>query len=792
MMNNNNLRYHHSSLSSSFLRREASGSKKWFMRSPFDFQRRRTLLQFGHQDSSDDSSTTSASESTDHSSDFHIRMVIGRQTIRSLHNDTIPAMIQWLNILSSSPFTVQTIPTIMNNNDLFRTKTTTTDAEYVNHRNNENNQYKDRNTTNTAAMAPNLQVALVRLGTTWSQQQQQIVPNDDNDMMIPESMIHITSSRNRVPGCISTVHVQTTLCHKVDDSKYKNTLRESITATTTIQSISGTTDSYMSRGLLACIAQVLTNVTVEEIMSLNIPHLIRQLSLDTVLSSGRNDGLTSMIRVIQSQVQECVGRLPQQSQSKLTLPVDASSPVIVSSLQPPKLELLTDIASISTSPMDVKRKTRVALLLSGGVDSSVALHLLMRGHNKVQYDVTAFYLKIWLEDELSDLNICPWEEDVQYCKAVCQQLNVPLETISLQEEYNDHILSYTIDEAKSGRTPNPDILCNRRIKFGCFYNVIMDRNFDYIATGHYAQVIHDTTQDGTNGSHLHRAPDPVKDQSYFLCALSQEQLQRVLFPIGHLSKAAVRQYAEQCELPNRYRPDSQGLCFLGKVKFDTFLNTYIADRPGPIIDATNDALVGYHRGLWYHTIGQRKGLGKVLFPNATSIGPWYVVGKNTDTNTIFCTNQYDEDAFIQTRSEFAVEAIHWIAGTPPLSTLLISHSNETVVKSLRLGLDATDCSVLIFDLRMKIRHGPNLVQGYLTVRSDNIINGLKDDNGSTAQHRYGFIHLQNCKDSGLAPGQYVSFYDAHSTECYGCAVISENNWVGVSQSPCHKFVLIKK
>ena len=163
------------------------------------------------------------------------------------------------------------------------------------------------------------------------QQQQQIVPNDDNDMMIPESMIHITSSRNRVPGCISTVHVQTTLCHKVDDSNYKNTLRESITATTTIQSISGTTDSYMSRGLLACIAQVLTNVTVEEIMSLNIPHLIRELSLDTVLSSGRNDGFTSMIRVIQSQVQECVGRLPQQSQSKLTLPVDASSPVIVSS-----------------------------------------------------------------------------------------------------------------------------------------------------------------------------------------------------------------------------------------------------------------------------------------------------------------------------------------------------------------------------------------------------------------------------------------------------------------------------
>ena len=684
--------------------------------------------------------------------------------IQSLQHDRIPAMLQHLKELSSASEPVERMQTT--NSALYRTltKTTLTVAEKGD---NSQNQYIG-STTNTTTSTQSLQVALVRLGIIWSQQQKDQTVVESGIESSSESMIHMTSSPCRVSGCISTVHIQTTLCCSIDQEHVNDITSNNVNnrVTITVHSIRGTTDSYMSRGLLACIATLLTNVDVAEIMTIDVPQLIHQLSLESVLSQGRNDGFTNMVRVIQSQAQDCVIRLQQHPTLFNTVSVNMpSTPVKFNS------HSTVGLPTNSNTSTSVKTKTRVALLLSGGVDSSVALSLLVR-NDQEQYDVTAFYLKIWLEDELSDLNECPWEEDVKYCAAVCQQLNVPLETISLQEEYNDHILSYTINEAKNGRTPNPDILCNRRIKFGCFYDVILNRKFDYIATGHYAQVLRETSSDGSVRAHLHRAPDPVKDQSYFLCALTQEQLKRVLFPIGHLSKVAVRQFAELYELPNRYRPDSQGLCFLGKVKFDAFLNTYIADQPGPIIDATNDDLVGYHRGLWYHTIGQRKGLGKVLFPNATSIGPWYVVGKNTDTNAIYCTNKYEEDTFTQTRSEFSVEAIHWISGTPPLEMTLTPHPDRSFItsKSLRDNTNSKDHSAKVFDLSMKIRHGPNLVRGYLTIYGD----------GTTNQSHSGFIHLQNSKDSGLAPGQYVSFYNCHTTECYGCAVISENNWAGVT------------
>ena len=203
---------------------------------------------------------------------------------------------------------------------------------------------------------------------------------------------------------------------------------------------------------------------------------------------------------------------------------------------------------------------RIAVLVSGGVDSSVALaQLKEQGH-----DITAFYLKIWLEDELSYLGSCPWEEDLQYAQQACDKLGVPLQVISMQKQYWDRVVSYTINEVKAGRTPNPDVLCNQQVKFGAFYEAV-GKEYDFIATGHYAQVEH--TEEG---SLLKRAVDPVKDQTYFLAYISQDQLKRALFPIGGIPKAQVRELAKSYGFDTSQRKDSQGICFLGKFKFSDF------------------------------------------------------------------------------------------------------------------------------------------------------------------------------------------------------------------------------
>jgi tRNA (5-methylaminomethyl-2-thiouridylate)-methyltransferase len=349
-----------------------------------------------------------------------------------------------------------------------------------------------------------------------------------------------------------------------------------------------------------------------------------QLGIRSVLSKGRNDGLASMMSVVQNQIRRLLGRKDPQNESLEEMGENPSRNQTLSSLPNQSVE---------------DNKPTVAMLLSGGVDSSVALNLLVRQG----YNVTAFYLKIWLEDELAHLGQCPWEDDYRVCTQVCEQAGVPLESISLQNEYMDKVISYTIHEAKKGRTPNPDIMCNSRVKFGCFYDAISQRNFDHVATGHYAQLEEIQHSDGTVERKLLRAPDPIKDQSYFLAALTQGQLSKVLFPIGQFEKSRVRELATEYNLPNKNRPDSQGLCFLGKVKFDEFLSEYLGTEPGDIVDAETNEVIGRHNGIWYHTVGQRKGLGKVLDPIATSRGPWYVVAKDTSRRLIIASNQYDEE-----------------------------------------------------------------------------------------------------------------------------------------------------
>ena len=221
----------------------------------------------------------------------------------------------------------------------------------------------------------------------------------------------------------------------------------------------------------------------------------------------------------------------------------------------------------------------------------------------------------------------PRQEDLSYVEAVCKQLEVPLEIVSLQKEYWQKVVSYTISEIKAGRTPNPDVLCNQQIKFGVFLDHI-DASYEKVATGHYAQVL------SVDGHYqLHKAPDPIKDQTYFLSYLSQTQISRALFPIGHLQKSQVRTLANEFNLPNKDRKDSQGICFLGKLKFNDFIKQYLGETPGIIREWETKKQLGTHNGYWFHTIGQRQGL---RLPG----GPWYVVAKDIARNEVLVSRQY--------------------------------------------------------------------------------------------------------------------------------------------------------
>jgi len=356
------------------------------------------------------------------------------------------------------------------------------------------------------------------------------------------------------------------------------------------------------------------------------------------------------------------------------------------------------------SNVEVKMKT--AVLLSGGVDSSVALRLLRDdGH----HDLTAFYLKIWLEDEVSFLGECPWEDDLRYAREICERAGVPLEIVPLQTEYYQRVVTYALDELRQGRTPSPDIFCNERIKFGAFFERV-DASFTHVATGHYARVREE------NGScYLLRGVDPVKDQTYFLSHLRPEQLSRCIFPIGHLMKSEVRQLAKEYGFPNCDRKDSQGICFLGKIKFDEFVKTHLGERAGPIVEVDSGRQLGEHRGYWFHTIGQRKGLG-------LSGGPWFVVRKDTSENVVYVSHAATLSR--HGRRSFQVVDPSWITRPPERE-----------------------------DLEVKLRHSEHLYRCRLSVGSEKALNVTLD-----------------ADDTGIAPGQFTVFYDGEI--CLGGARIA--------------------
>ncbi len=355
---------------------------------------------------------------------------------------------------------------------------------------------------------------------------------------------------------------------------------------------------------------------------------------------------------------------------------------------------------------------KIAMLASGGVDSSVALKLLKdQGH-----DVTAFYIKIWLEDDLAFLGQCPWEDDISYVRAICERYDIPLKIISLQQEYWDKVVQYTIDEVRAGRTPNPDIHCNHRIKFGSFYDHI-DDSFDKVATGHYAQ-----TEEREGITYLTLSKDSFKDQTYFLSHLTQKQISRALFPIGGYTKQEVRELAKKFDLPNKARKDSQGICFLGTIKYSDFIKHHLGIEKGDLIEWETKEKKGEHKGFWYYTIGQRQGLG-------LSGGPWYVVDKDVAKNIIYISRNYD--SIDKKRDSFEVQDFNWISGAP-------------------FEVGST------YPVRVKVRHGEHFY--------DNAELRIDSENSGT-------VHL-HAIDQGLAPGQYAAFYQGNV--CLGCAMISKS------------------
>jgi len=364
------------------------------------------------------------------------------------------------------------------------------------------------------------------------------------------------------------------------------------------------------------------------------------------------------------------------------------------------------ILYIKVFDLKLSEKMKIAVLVSGGVDSSVALQLLKNeGH-----ELTAFYLKIWLEDELSFLGTCPWQEDLQYVEAVCSKLEVPLQIVSMQKEYWSRVVSYTINQVKNGFTPNPDVLCNQQVKFGAFYDLIGDQ-FDKVATGHYAQVFEE------NGVFkLVQAPDPIKDQTYFLSHLSQAQLARALFPIGHLQKSEVRELAQEYDLPNKIRKDSQGICFLGKLKFDEFLRYHLGEKPGDLVEIETGTIMGGHKGFWYYTIGQRQGL-------RLAGGPWYVAAKDNESNIVYISRSYYAPDKERNRCE--VGYFNWISGEQPSAT----------------------------NLTVKLRHGAHKHEAEVTFLDEKAAIVLKEH------------------DQGIAPGQFAALYDGDI--CLGSGIIQK-------------------
>lgn len=351
----------------------------------------------------------------------------------------------------------------------------------------------------------------------------------------------------------------------------------------------------------------------------------------------------------------------------------------------------------------------IAALVSGGVDSSVVVHQL----KEAGYDPTLFYIKIGMEDEHGYID-CPSEEDIELVTLIAKKYGCRFEQVSLHEEYWDSVVKYTIDSVKRGLTPNPDMMCNKLIKFGTFEKK-WGHHFDKIATGHYA-----TTTEIDGEVWLSTSKDKVKDQTYFLGQIEYMQVAKLMFPIGNLLKSEVRQIAIDSGLPSAKRKDSQGICFLGKVNYNDFIGRYLGEKEGLIVELETGNIIGRHKGYWYHTIGQRKGLG-------LSGGPWFVIKKDINRNIIYVSKGYD------TKYQYG--------------NVVNLQGFSFITRDIWGDFEGER------DISFKIRHTPEFTHGRIT--------------------KVGDMYSIHSDDpiQGIAAGQYGVIYDEAGKLCLGSGMI---------------------
>ncbi|HEU0080493.1 MAG TPA: tRNA 2-thiouridine(34) synthase MnmA [Candidatus Paceibacterota bacterium] len=368
------------------------------------------------------------------------------------------------------------------------------------------------------------------------------------------------------------------------------------------------------------------------------------------------------------------------------------------------------------------RKGKVYVGMSGGVDSSVSAALLL----EQGYDVTGVFIKVWQPEWLEEQGGCSWREDRLDAMRVCVHLGIPFRTLDLEETYKREVVDYMVSEYRAGRTPNPDVMCNRHVKFGGFFDWAMEQGADFVATGHYAQI----QESGSKNLELRMGKDAGKDQSYFLWTLTQRELSRTIFPVGGMEKAETRTLARRFGLPVADKRDSQGLCFIGRVDAKEFLSHYIEPQRGDVLDEQG-RVIGWHDGAVFLTLGERHGF--TVTAKSPEDKPYYVVGRDVARNTITVSHRLKDGELSAERREFSLEKTNWIGGPEA-----IPQPGKAYTARVRHLGELLPCQIEVVAARQS---------------------------GQTGQAEIGFKE----KTLVIAPGQSVVVYDGDT--CIGGGIV---------------------